>query len=200
MKFTGKHVASQQNVIRDSGLLKLKIAELVKVNSGEDVLLPCNFPCIEDVLLKVLTIEWLFQSNDTSHVVYFYDLSTNQTKINPIYQDRMQTFHRQSSCGNASLLFRDVYLNDTGTFTCNVFTHWSRGAGKLQLLVLSGDSGMTDSPTAETRQKPTGQERTRWWSWVFSLALVIIFAICVGIYKCNTRANENEERLLQVAH
>uniref|UniRef100_A0A8C4TAG7 Ig-like domain-containing protein n=1 Tax=Erpetoichthys calabaricus TaxID=27687 RepID=A0A8C4TAG7_ERPCA len=110
----------------------------LSLSLSQDVLLPCNFPCIEDVLLKVLTIEWLFQSNDTSHVVYFYDLSTNQTKINPIYQDRMQTFHRQSSCGNASLLFRDVYLNDTGTFTCNVFTHWSRGAGKLQLLVLSG--------------------------------------------------------------
>ncbi|XP_039591798.1 uncharacterized protein LOC120515123 isoform X2 [Polypterus senegalus] len=192
MKFTGKHVAIQQNVSRGfwpvltccillhcisySGLLKLNFAKLVQVNSGEDVLLPCNFPCIKDVLLKVLTIEWLFQSNDTSHLVYYYDLSTNQTKINPIYQDKMQTFH-QSSCGNASLFFRDVHLNDTGTFMCHVYTQQNWGAFKLQLLVLSSDSEMTDSPTAETWKKPTGQERTRWWCWVFALTLVIIFAI-----------------------
>ncbi|XP_028681717.2 uncharacterized protein LOC114669698 [Erpetoichthys calabaricus] len=191
-----------------SCILKMTAAEQEEVNSGGDILLQCHFPCSQNVLLKEMIIEWIFSSNTTSHLVYYYNLRTNNTEINTIYEDRLQAFHRDSPCGNASLLFHDVHLNDTGTFTCHVFIMERKSACKLHLTVLASDPGKpdTETSTTESLEKPTDQPR-RYWYFLVLAFVVMLIAICmiyVTVYYLRRRhAHQlqvrNEEVLQELA-
>ncbi|XP_039591666.1 V-set and immunoglobulin domain-containing protein 1-like isoform X2 [Polypterus senegalus] len=194
--------------ISDSNILKVTAAEQEEVNSGGDILLQCHFPCSQNVLLKEMIIEWIFSSNSTSHLVYYYNLRTNNTEINTIYQDRLQTFHRDSPCGNASLLFHDVHLNDTGTFTCHVFIKQRISPCKVHLTVLASNSGKadTETPTTESLEKPTDQPRRHWYFLVlaFVVMLIALCMICVRVcYLRRRHAHQlqvrNEEELREMA-
>ncbi|XP_033984203.1 coxsackievirus and adenovirus receptor homolog isoform X2 [Trematomus bernacchii] len=87
--------------------------EEVKANPGEDVTLQCNSST--DAALTLL--EWSRPELEDS-VFYFTDNKSMESVQDPRYHGRVELKDPEMKNGDASVLLKNVNVNDTGTYHC----------------------------------------------------------------------------------
>ncbi|XP_067381530.1 coxsackievirus and adenovirus receptor homolog [Channa argus] len=89
----------------------------VKVKTGEDVLLQCQAPRGAAIEL----IEWIRPDLKSDGYVFFYrDDHSYENYQHPSFQGRVELKNPQLQDGDASVILKNVTINDTGTFECFV--------------------------------------------------------------------------------
>ncbi|XP_078056238.1 CD276 antigen-like isoform X2 [Mustelus asterias] len=83
---------------------------------GKDVTLNCSFTTDVNFSLNDLSVIW--QLTETREMVHWYSLQLNQQAES--FVNRTALFTQELAKGNASLLLRDVRIEDEGSFTCFV--------------------------------------------------------------------------------
>ncbi|XP_034059055.1 V-set domain-containing T-cell activation inhibitor 1-like [Gymnodraco acuticeps] len=91
---------------------------MLRAKPAEDVTLPCNSS--RDAAITKL--EW--NRTELKHYVfYFSDNRQNENYQDPRYHGRVQLKDPKMKNGNASVLLKNVGIDDTGTYECWVITH-----------------------------------------------------------------------------
>ncbi|XP_033984185.1 uncharacterized protein LOC117480811 [Trematomus bernacchii] len=94
--------------------------EMLKKNAklGEDVTLQCNSPTDAAITL----LEWSRPELKDDYVFYFRDNRLYDNYQDPRYHGRVELKDPEMKNGDASVLLKNVDIDDTGTYECRVIT------------------------------------------------------------------------------
>ncbi|KAM9717581.1 butyrophilin-like protein 2 isoform 2-T2 [Menidia menidia] len=126
-------------VIKEEGGLELMSSIHLEVSSppelrisaeaGQDVSLPCE----TGTETKILLVEWIRPDLRPDVVLYYRDDHLFQNLQHASFRNRVDLQDEERRDGNASLVLRDVKMNDTGTYQCRLI----QGAGAQDLMLIS---------------------------------------------------------------
>ncbi|KAL7374609.1 hypothetical protein ABVT39_003853 [Epinephelus coioides] len=88
--------------------------ETLTAKPGEDVTLPCH--CDEDCVIELL--EWSRPALKSNKFVFYYRNKSFPNYQHPCYRDRVELMDPEMKNGNASVILKNVTINDTGTYEC----------------------------------------------------------------------------------
>ncbi|XP_030580105.1 matrix remodeling-associated protein 8-like [Archocentrus centrarchus] len=100
---------------------------------GQTVTLPCRAP---NNNYPVLVVEWSRADLETEYVLFYRDEKLDPEEQHPSFKDRVDLQDRRMKDGDASLVLKDVAVNDTGTYECHVV---QRGTNRRTRASLDGD-------------------------------------------------------------
>ncbi|XP_039859955.1 programmed cell death 1 ligand 1-like [Simochromis diagramma] len=113
----------------------------ITAESGQNVTLPCRAPNNS----KILTVEWHRPDLQPKYVLLFRDGNIDPDNQHRSFKNRVDLQDRQMKDGNVSLILKDVMINDTGTYECQVFLQETRSLQSITNItlrvVLSGQRG-----------------------------------------------------------
>ncbi|XP_034757146.1 coxsackievirus and adenovirus receptor homolog [Etheostoma cragini] len=113
-------------------LLLSASAETLAVTPGQDAALGCQ--ALEDGPVSLL--EWTREDlHDTGYVFFYRNQRAYERYQHPRYRGRVELRDPDMKHGDASVVLKDVGVNDTGTYDCRV--------------IIAGDNEM---PSSETRR------------------------------------------------
>uniref|UniRef100_A0A3Q0S4G6 Ig-like domain-containing protein n=1 Tax=Amphilophus citrinellus TaxID=61819 RepID=A0A3Q0S4G6_AMPCI len=117
-----------------SVLLPLSDQKNIIAVPGQTVTLPCRAP---NNNYPVLVVEWSRADLETEYVLFYRDEKLDPEEQHPSFKDRVDLQDRRMKDGDASLVLKDVTVNDTGTYECHVV---QRGTNRRTRASLDGDS------------------------------------------------------------
>ncbi|XP_035850212.1 uncharacterized protein LOC116064517 [Sander lucioperca] len=89
----------------------------VTVYPGDDVILPC-----QAAGSSIRTLKWSREDLDPETVLLYRDGDLELDHQHPDFKDRVELVDRDLKDGDASLILKNVSINDTGTYECRVKT------------------------------------------------------------------------------
>ncbi|KAL3050934.1 hypothetical protein OYC64_001249 [Pagothenia borchgrevinki] len=96
--------------------------ESLKRKSGEDVLLRCN----SSTDAAITKLEWKRPELDDDYVFFFRNNRLYENYQDPRYRGRVELNDPEMKNGDASVLLKNVTVNDSGTYECWVITSQTR--------------------------------------------------------------------------
>ncbi|XP_039678382.1 coxsackievirus and adenovirus receptor-like [Perca fluviatilis] len=107
----------------------------VTVDPGDDVILPCQ---VADSSIRA--VEWSRPDLKPDNVLYYRDGHLDPTHQHPSFKDRVELVDRDLKDGDASLILKNVTIDDNGTYECRVKTDGStrkkRGIEPIRIIRL----------------------------------------------------------------
>ncbi|KAI2660565.1 V-set domain-containing T-cell activation inhibitor 1 [Labeo rohita] len=160
-------------------------------NLAEDVVLDCRFLSNSDnVQFSDVSITWLKDS--LSGVVYEYKKKTPQLQSqNTQFKNRAELFSNALSMGNASLLLRNVKLEDEGVYRCSVSAPKVSGTASVNLRVAA-----FSAPTYTLRSNRSLFAQAHKW---FPKPVVRWLSQSGELLKSSTQFTNNSAGIIQVA-
>ncbi|XP_038586551.1 titin-like [Micropterus salmoides] len=119
----------------------------VKVKAGEDATLQCQSHRGADIEV----IKWIRTDlkSDDIYVFYLTPDQTNGEYQNSLFQDRVELQDPEKKNGDASVILKNVNINDTGTYECWIKERNNPGQAKLIRTI-----ELTVTETQEVKVKP----------------------------------------------
>ncbi|XP_039678127.1 polymeric immunoglobulin receptor-like [Perca fluviatilis] len=103
-------------------IIRLQVPDLmvVTVRPGQDAILPCQ---AADSFIRA--VKWTRPDLKPDIVLYYRDGHLDPTHQHPSFKDRVELVERELKDGDASLILKNVTINDNGTYECLVKTDGS---------------------------------------------------------------------------
>ncbi|XP_026012816.1 programmed cell death 1 ligand 1-like [Astatotilapia calliptera] len=92
--------------------------KIITAESGQNVTLPCRAPNNNN---KIIVVEWNRADLGDEYVLFYRDEQFDPVNQHPSFKNRVDLQDRQMKEGDASLILKDVTINDTGAYECRVF-------------------------------------------------------------------------------
>ncbi|XP_026005910.1 coxsackievirus and adenovirus receptor homolog isoform X2 [Astatotilapia calliptera] len=89
----------------------------ITAECGQDVTLTCRAP---NSINKIIVVEWSRADLEPQHVLLQQNGQFDLDNQYPSFKNRVDLQDRQMKDGDASLILKDVMINDTGTYDCRV--------------------------------------------------------------------------------
>ncbi|XP_014268535.3 programmed cell death 1 ligand 1 [Maylandia zebra] len=89
----------------------------ITAECGQDVTLTCRAP---NSINKIIVVEWSRADLEPQHVLLQQNGQFDLENQHPSFKNRVDLQDRQMKDGDASLILKDVMINDTGTYDCRV--------------------------------------------------------------------------------
>ncbi|XP_040925439.1 uncharacterized protein LOC121202010 [Betta splendens] len=91
---------------------------MIKITSepGQTVMLPCQ----DHSYAHVSAVEWSKTDLWPKWVVFYMDQHPGAENQHPLLKDRVELKDKKMNDGDASLILKNVVVNDTGTYECRV--------------------------------------------------------------------------------
>uniref|UniRef100_A0A3P9DA68 Ig-like domain-containing protein n=1 Tax=Maylandia zebra TaxID=106582 RepID=A0A3P9DA68_9CICH len=96
-----------------------------------------TLPCRARNNSKILTVEWHRPDLQPKYVLLFRDGNIDPDNQHQSFKNRVDLQDRKMKDGNVSLILKNVTINDSGTYECQVFLEETRSLQKRANL--SGD-------------------------------------------------------------
>ncbi|CAG5965583.1 unnamed protein product [Menidia menidia] len=87
----------------------------ITAEAGQDSV---TLPCSAEKEKRISTVEWSIPDLDPDTVLYYIDGHFLPDRQHPSFRNRVDLQDRQMKEGNASLILKDVTMNDIGTYKC----------------------------------------------------------------------------------
>ncbi|KAL4008416.1 hypothetical protein ACER0C_002268 [Sarotherodon galilaeus] len=87
-----------------------------KIVSGQNVTLPCR----AKNKISIVAVNWRRADLGEKYVLYYQDGHFVKDNQHPSFKNRVDLQDRQMKDGNVSLILKNVTINDTGTYECQV--------------------------------------------------------------------------------
>ncbi|CAG5965549.1 unnamed protein product [Menidia menidia] len=130
MAFSSPTMASSEAETLWKDRLLERVQKLrITAEAGQDVSLPCE----TGTETKILLVEWIRPDLRPDVVLYYRDDHLFQNLQHASFRNRVDLRDEERRDGNASLVLRDVKMNDTGTYQCRLI----QGAGAQDLMLIS---------------------------------------------------------------
>ncbi|XP_032441168.1 sodium channel subunit beta-4-like isoform X1 [Xiphophorus hellerii] len=88
----------------------------VRGEPGQSIILPCSSAANSSVIV----VQWSRTDLGSEYVLLFRDGRFDVRKQNPSYQNRVDLVDQQMKKGNVSLVLKNLTINDTGLYQCQV--------------------------------------------------------------------------------
>ncbi|KAM9717534.1 junctional adhesion molecule-like [Menidia menidia] len=88
----------------------------ITAEAGQDVTLPCRAGKEKNITV----VEWIRPDLRPDYVLFYMDGHFDSDLQHPSFRNRVDLQDRQMKDGDASLILKDVKINDTGTYECKV--------------------------------------------------------------------------------
>uniref|UniRef100_A0A3B5Q0Q3 Ig-like domain-containing protein n=1 Tax=Xiphophorus maculatus TaxID=8083 RepID=A0A3B5Q0Q3_XIPMA len=88
----------------------------IKATVGENVILPCEDPDQEEIIV----VEWSRTDLGPESVLLYRDSQFDPINQDPSYRNRVDLLVRQIKKGDASLILQNTTTDDSGTYECYV--------------------------------------------------------------------------------
>ncbi|KAL3050932.1 hypothetical protein OYC64_001247 [Pagothenia borchgrevinki] len=141
--------------------------ESLEEKSGENVLLRCS----SSTDAAITKLEWKRPELKDDYVFFFKDNKLFDKYQIPRYRGRVQLSDPEMKNGDASVLLKNVNIDDSGTYQCWVITH-SNNRRKRDLRVLVRSIHLIVSEGSEHPEGPGGY---------VGLGVVLVCLIVVGV-------------------
>ncbi|XP_038588392.1 coxsackievirus and adenovirus receptor homolog isoform X2 [Micropterus salmoides] len=128
----------------------------LKVNPGEDATLQCQGHRGADIEV----IKWIrpdVKSDD--YVFFFRDGSSNENNQHESYRGRVELRDPEMKDGDASVILKNVNINDAGTYECQIREKNEKGKAELVTIVNMRVSGHTAGHKEGGDKEGGGKER-----------------------------------------
>uniref|UniRef100_A0A8C4DLB0 Ig-like domain-containing protein n=1 Tax=Dicentrarchus labrax TaxID=13489 RepID=A0A8C4DLB0_DICLA len=107
--------------------------EEVTAWSGDNVTLHCQGP--RNASISVL--KWIRTDQESDQYVFFRGNSSNETSQLRSYRGRVELMDPEMKNGDASVILKNVTVNDTGTYECEISTEGSEDGGTKSQFTLN---------------------------------------------------------------
>ncbi|CAI5660021.1 uncharacterized protein LOC109201251 [Oreochromis niloticus] len=119
----GTNVKKRANVGGDPiSIVTLKVLppdqKNITVKPGQNVMLPCRAPNNSS---SIIAVEWSRADLVDEYVLLYRDEHIVPEQQHPSFKNRVDLQDRQMKDGDVSLILKNVMINDTGTYKCQVF-------------------------------------------------------------------------------
>ncbi|XP_023266512.1 coxsackievirus and adenovirus receptor homolog [Seriola lalandi dorsalis] len=122
-------------------LLPCVSGEETKVKPGENVTLPCRGPRDAEIIL----IKWNRTDLKSKDYIFFYrDNRIYEEYQLPSYHGRVELTDPQVKDGDASVILKNVTINDAGRYECQVGKNGSRPQVISNITLTVTDAGITE--------------------------------------------------------
>ncbi|CAI5659978.1 unnamed protein product [Oreochromis niloticus] len=122
-----------------SALLLVKVIVLVfadqkniTAESGQDITLTCRAPNN-----NIIVVEWSRADLGDKNVFLYRNGQFESDDQHPSFKDRVDLQDRQMKDGDVSLILKDLMINDTGTYQCQVIQEQKEGLKLISIIYLS---------------------------------------------------------------
>ncbi|KAL3050900.1 hypothetical protein OYC64_001220 [Pagothenia borchgrevinki] len=128
---------------------------MMKARPGEDITLQCS----NSTDTAVTVLEW--SRPELEHYVFFFrDNELMERYQHPRYRGRVELKDLEMKNGDASVLLKNVTVNDTGTYQCEVITHSNnRRKRDVRKFVHSVHLSVSEGPEKEINDEQPGSPR-----------------------------------------
>ncbi|XP_035772311.1 programmed cell death 1 ligand 1-like [Neolamprologus brichardi] len=103
---------------------------------GQDVTLTCRAPNN-----NIIVVKWSRADLEEENVLLYLDGHFDSAKQHPSFKDRVDLQDRQMKDGDVSLILKDAYTADSGTYMCRVFMEETRSWELISIIYLSVPPG-----------------------------------------------------------
>ncbi|XP_054482956.1 myelin-oligodendrocyte glycoprotein-like [Anoplopoma fimbria] len=97
---------------------------VIIVEEDSDVILPCSLDSKENIVAALFDWKKVAQRDQGQKDVFFYDAgdhyNSGRDGQSPEFRGRVSHFPDQLNQGNASIIIRNMKVEDTGSYTCNL--------------------------------------------------------------------------------
>nr|XP_024655415.1 programmed cell death 1 ligand 1-like [Maylandia zebra] len=92
--------------------------KIITAEPGQNVMLPCRAPNNSS---SITGVEWSRADLGDEYVLLYRDELFDPDYQHPSFKNRVDLKDRQMKDGDVSLILKDVTINDTGIYECQVF-------------------------------------------------------------------------------
>ncbi|XP_076741763.1 coxsackievirus and adenovirus receptor homolog isoform X1 [Maylandia zebra] len=160
--------------------------QIIKAESGQkNVTLPCRAPNNSS---SITGVEWSRADLGDEYVLLYRDDQLDPTNQDPSFKNRVDLKDRQMKDGDASLILKDVMINDTGTYKCEAFIRGTNVRKRanlvsepISIVTLKVDPpGQTGGDT-EDGGKEAGEQNLNGSIWLIVSLSVLTGLIVAGV-------------------
>ncbi|CAI5659998.1 unnamed protein product [Oreochromis niloticus] len=101
----------------------------ITAESGQNVILPCQVPNN-----NIIVVKWSRADLGEEYVLNYRDEQFVPDEQHPSFKNRVDLQDRQMKDGDVSLILKDVTINDTGTYKCQVAQREQNKRPSLKLI------------------------------------------------------------------
>ncbi|CAG5965570.1 unnamed protein product [Menidia menidia] len=153
----------------------------ITAEAGQDSV---TLPCGAGKEKEITALEWSRPDLDPDVVFLYIDGHFHPDRLHPSFRNRVDLLNRRMKDGDASLVLKDLKINDTGTYECEVI---QGGGGQKMIttihLVVSSPPAHTCFSPAGTREGGGNQARGDKEGGSLGLTLLVFLGDCVPASK-----------------
>ncbi|KAM9335742.1 coxsackievirus and adenovirus receptor-like isoform 1-T1 [Symphorus nematophorus] len=167
----------------------------IKVKPGDDVTLQCQAPADAPIIL----LEWSRPDlNVDSYVFLYRNERSYENHQLPSFRGRVELKDAEMKNGDASVVLKNVSVNDTGTYECRVTVRSSGSNEITHLIALTVTDADDTAGNKDGRNKDGGNKdggnKDGYLRIVIPtvIGVILVAAVCVGYVICSRRTQSKK--------
>ncbi|CAI5659996.1 unnamed protein product [Oreochromis niloticus] len=145
-----------------------------EIISGRNVTLPCY----ANNKIPIIAVKWSRADLGEKYVLYYRDEQLVPANQHPSFKNRVDLQDRQMKDGDVSLILKNVTINDTGTYECQVAQR-EPNQEIANLKIINTSKLSVDPPGQTGRQEKDGSVGLKVGVAIFSLLFVVAVGFAV---------------------
>ncbi|KAM9718316.1 coxsackievirus and adenovirus receptor homolog isoform 2-T2 [Menidia menidia] len=148
----------------------------IRAEAGQDSV---TLPCGAGKETEIRAVEWSRPDLDPDYVLLFRDGQTDSEGQHPSFRNRVDLQDRQMKDGDASVILKNVKIEDTGTYECRVKTKSDSVPALLSSIHLVVSPPGTQEGGDKGRRGKEGGGKEGGGSLGLTVGLTVVSLLCV---------------------